>query len=504
MSIVRKHIGIELSSTSIMTRNREREIMKGYGLRQFSEDGITAIHNASVEVLERVGVRVDEPVAFERFREHGCEVDVKGRVVRIPEYLVDYALSKVPSRVTLYGRDRSRRMQLTGLNVYFGTGAGCPYVWVNGGRRSGVKRDAEDCVRVSDFLGHVDFAMACVVPNDQLEVSQDLHEFELMARNTSKPMVAMAYKYGHGAKIAEMASTIVGGDEELRKKPIVALYTEPVSPLILERDATRNFLDFAERGLPTVFVSSPIGGLTAPITLAGLVTLNNVEALAGIVLGQITRPGTPMIHGGGTTVMDVYTAEPDNSGPEFPLAASAGAQLARFYGIPTWGHAGLTHSRDVDAQAVGDAVFNIMTTAFSGQNLVHDLGFMDTALTYSPELLVICDDIVGKVERFLKGIEVNEETIGLDVISRVGIGNSYLHDPHTLKHTKQELYVSKLAVRDEYSKWIEKGRISMIKKAQEETKSILDRHKPSPLEPHVTSELVRIIKEAENTADLPS
>jgi trimethylamine--corrinoid protein Co-methyltransferase len=475
-------------------------IVKGYGLRQFSEDEIKAIHNASVDVLEKVGVRVDEPEAFERFREHGCDTDANSRVVKIPEYLVDYALSKVPSRITLYGRDRSKLMHLTGLNVYFGTGAGCPYVWENGERRSGVKRDAETCVRVSDFLDHVDFAMACVVPNDQPDVSQDLHEFELMARNTSKPMVAMAYKYAHGAKLAEMASVIAGGDEELRKRPIVALYTEPVSPLILEKDATRNFLDFAERGLPTVFVSSPIGGLTAPITLAGLVTLNNAEALAGIALGQITRPGTPMIHGGGTAVMDVYTAEPDNSGPEYHLAASAGAQLARFYGIPTWGHAGLTHSRDVDAQAVGDAVFNIMVTAFSGQNLVHDLGFMDTTLTYSPDLLVICDDIVGKVKRFLRGIEVNDETIAFDVIDRIGIGNSYLSDIHTLSHTKSELYISKLVVREEYNKWIEKGRISMIKRAQEETKSILGKHKPLGLDSHVSGRLDSIIREVEKTS----
>lgn len=476
--------------------------MKGYGLRQFSEDGIKAIHNASIEVLEKVGVRVDEPEAFAKFKNHGCDVDGKSRVVKIPEYLVDYALGKVPSRIILYGRDRSKRMDLTDLNVYFGTGAGCPYVRIlSGERRNGTKRDAEDCVRVSDFLDHVDFAMACVVPGDQPDVSQDLHEFELLVRNTNKPMVAMAYKNGHGAKIAEMASVIVGGDEELRKKPIVALYTEPVSPLILEKDATRNFLDFAERGLPTVFVSSPVGGLTAPVTLAGLVTLNNVEALAGIVLGQITRPGTPMIHGGGTAVMDVYTAEPDNSGPEFPLAASAGAQLARFYGIPTWGHAGLTLSRDVDAQAVGDAVFNIMTTAFSGQNLVHDLGFMDTALTYSPEMLVICNDIVGKVKRFLKGIEVNNETIAFDVIERVGIGNSYLSDRHTISHTKSELYVSKLIVREEYGKWVDRGRVSMIKKAQEETKSILEKHKPSALEPHVSKHLDSIIREVENTSD---
>jgi len=472
--------------------------MRGYGLRQFSEDEIKAIHDSSIEVLEKVGVRVDEREAFERFKEHGCEIDHNSRVVRVPEHLVDYALSKVPSRITLYGRDRSRRMDLTDLNVYFGTGAGCPYIrTLKGERRSGTKKDAEDCVRVSDVLDHVDFAMACVVPGDQSDVSQDLHEFELMARNTSKPMVAMAYKYGHGAKIAEMASVIVGGDEELRKRPIVALYTEPVSPLILEKDATRNFLDFAERGLPTVFVSSPIGGLTAPVTLAGLVTLNNVEALAGIVLGQISRPGTPMIHGGGTAVMDVYTAQPDVSGPEFALAASAGAQLARYYGIPTWGHAGLTHSRDVDAQAVGDAVFSVMSTAFSGQNLVHDLGFMDTALTYSPEMLVICNDIVGKVKRYLRGIEVSDETIALDVINKVGIGHSYLQDPHTLKHTKSELYISKLVVREGYEKWIETGRTSMIKKAQAETKSLLETHKPSGLEPQVANELACLIREVE-------
>jgi trimethylamine--corrinoid protein Co-methyltransferase len=471
--------------------------MRGYGIGPLDEDGIIGIHDASLEVLERIGVRVDEPTAFDRFKEHGCNVDAKSRVVRIPEYLVDYALEKVPSRIVLYGRDRSTRIELSDRNVYFGTGAGCPYVIADGERKVSTKKDAEECVRVSDYLNNVSFVMACSIPSDQPPVSHDLHEFELMVRNTVKPMVPMAYKGGHAAKIAEMASSIVGGEGELRKKPIVALYTEPVSPLILDKDATRNFLDFAERGLPNVFVPSPTGGVTAPVTLAGLLTLNNAETLAGIVLGQITRPGTPMVHGGGTTVMDVYSGQPAAGAPEFCLAASANAQLARFYGMPSWGHAGINDSRDVDAQAVVEAEFNIMTTAFNGQNLVHDLGFMDTALTYSVELLVICDEIIAKVGRFLGGIEVNEETIALDAIERVGIGNNFMSDKHTLAHVRSEVFVPKLTARESYNKWVEKGKIDMIQKARVETRKILAKHKPKELEPGIATELATIIKKVE-------
>jgi trimethylamine--corrinoid protein Co-methyltransferase len=339
--------------------------------------------------------------------------------------------------------------------------------------------------------------MACVIPNDQPTVSQDLHEFDLMLRNTVKPMVPMAYRGGHAAKIAEMASAAVGEPEELRKKPIVALYTEPVSPLIMEKDATRNFLDFAERGLPTVFVPSPIGGMTAPITLAGLLTTNNAEMLTSIVLGQITRPGTPMVYGGGTAVMDVRTAEPAPGSPEFSLTASASGQLARFYGMPSWGHAGINDSPDLDAQAVSEATFNIMTTAFSGQNLVHDLGFMETALTYSPELLVICDELVARVERFLRGIEVSDETIAYDVIERVGIGNSFLSDKHTLAHVHSEIFIPKLAIREQYNTWVKKGKIDMIKKARKETETILATHRPRELEPSVASELTAVIRKVE-------
>jgi trimethylamine--corrinoid protein Co-methyltransferase len=339
--------------------------------------------------------------------------------------------------------------------------------------------------------------MACVLPYDELPVSQDLHEFELMVRNTTKPMVAMAYRGGHAAKIAEMASIIVGGDDELRRKPIAALYAEPVSPLVFDNDATRNFLDFAERGLPTIFLGSPNGGVTAPVTLAGLLALNNAETLAGMVLGQITRPGTPMVYGGGTSVMDLQTGEPAVGSPELCLTASASAQLARFYGMPSWGHAGLSDSRDVDAQAVAEAEFSIMTTAFSGQNLIHDLGFMETTLSYSPELLVICNEVVGKLARFVRGIEVNNETIALDVIERVGIGNSFLSDRHTLAHAESEIFLPKLAVHIPHNKYVKDGEIGMMKRAQTQVTDILATHQPRELDPKIKSDLGRIIEEVE-------
>ena len=468
-------------------------IYKGYGLKHLSKDGIDKIHQSTLKILENIGIKVEEKKALRTFKENGCIVDSKG-VVKIPPSLVEESLKKAPHKIEMYGRDGKKRMTLEGRNVYFGTAGGSPYIrTIDGERKQANTEDIEDSIRVADGLEYVDFVMAHAVPWDKPAMLRDLYEFLFQIKNSVKPSVPMAYEAKHGALIAEMGAKVMGGMDELRKKPIMILYTEPVTPLILRDASTRNFLDFVERGLPTVFAPTPIGGITTPITLAGLVTINNTECLSELVLGQLTNPGAPMVYGGGTGVMDPRLGSYSFGAPEQPLTGSINGQLAQHYNLPSWGHCGASDSKTVDGQAYWESLFSMMTTAFSGQNLNHDLGFLECAITYSVEMLVATNEMAGLIKRFLRGLEVSDETIAYDVIEKVGIGGSFLAEAHTRKHIRNEVFMPELADRESYESWVKKGCKDTIMKSREKGKKIQAQHYPEPLDKDMLNELDRII-----------
>lgn len=471
-------------------------IYKGYGLRHLTDEGIENIHQSTLRILENIGIKVEEEHALKTFKDNGCEVEGKD-IVKIPPNLVEEAIKKAPSRIDVYGRDGKRRMILEDRNVYFGTAGGSPYIrTIEGEREIAVTENIEDSIRVADYLEHIDFVMAHGTPSDKPEDRLDLYEFLFILKQSLKPSVPMGHNYGHGALIAEMAARVMGGMEELQKKPIMILYTEPVTPLILRKDSTRNFLDFVELGLPTVFTSTPIGGITTPITLAGLITINNAECLAGLVLGQLTNPGTPMVYGGGTGVMDPRSGAYSFGAPEQPLTGSVNGQLAKYYKLPCWGFCGASDSKVPDGQAYWESMFSMISTAFSGQNLNHDLGFLECAITYSVEMLVATNEMAGVIKRFLRGLEVNEETIAYEVIEKVGIGGNFLAEPHTRKHLRNEVFMPELADRQSWESWFKKGGKDTLSKSREIGRKILAEHEPEQLDKDIIKDLEALIKDA--------
>ena len=467
--------------------------------RILSDDQIAEVHRATLEVMRRTGVRVEEPSAIEVFAKAGCWID--GKRVRFPARLVEWAIQVSPSRVMLCDRNGQPAVALEGERAYFGTGSDTPYIVdaETGERRRVVKQDVADLSRVVDALPHMGFMMCSGIASDVPEQISDLHHFEAMVNNTVKPIVFTAWSLANLKDIIAMAECVAGGAEALQRSPFCALYTEPISPLVLGLEATQKLMYMAEKGLPTVFTPGLLTGGSGPVTIAGGLVQGNAEMLAGFVLAQLIREGTPMIYGGGIFPIDMRTTMMSYGSPESMVGTCVLKDMARYYRLPMFHFAGCSDAKTFDQQASLEGALWVLMAALSGGNLVHDMGYIDNGLTTSYQMLVAMDEVVGMVERIVRGVEVSPETLALDVIDRVGPGGEYVTEEHTFKHFRENWYPS-LLDRSNYTTWASQGKQTLGDRAAARARHLLATHHCPPLAPEVAAQLKEIIARAERRA----
>jgi len=461
-------------------------------LNILTREKLELIHLATLEVLRRTGVAVKEPRALELFKNGGCRVD--GERMRIPAHLVEAALRNTPPRVAMCDRNRSPAMFLEENNTYFGTGSDTPNVMdpFTGERRLAVLADIENVAKAVDGLEELSFVMCSGIASDVNPKISDIFHFEAMVSHTEKPIVFTSWSLENLEAIIEMAEAVAGGEERLRMSPFLALYTEPISPLTLAREATQKLMLMAKKGLPVVFTPGAITGATAPVTIAGGLIQGNAEMLAGYVLANFIREGTPFIHGGAITSLDMATSLMCYASPEFMLATAAITDLAHYYKLPMFSFAGCSDSNLYDQQASLESALWILLSSLSGGNLVHDVGYVNNGLTTSFEQLVVSDEVIGLVRRITGGIEVNEETMALDLIEEIGPGGEYLTCDHTLRHFRENWF-PRLISRVPYEKWDKTDKKDLGKRANDRARHLLENHKPRPLEDKIRAELKKIV-----------
>ena len=462
-----------------------------------SKDKLELIHLSTLEVLRRTGIRVKEPKAIEILRKGGCSVE--GERVRIPAHLVERALRNDPPRIAMCDRNGSPAMFLEENNTYFGTGSDTPYVIdpYTKERRLAILKDIENVSRVVDSLEEISFVMCSGIASDvNFEIS-DLYHFEAMVNHTEKPIIFTAWNLENLKTIIKMVEMVAGGEEKLRINPSLALYTQPISPLTFGEETTQKLMYMAEKSLPIVFNAAVITGGTGPVTIAGGIIQGNAEMLAGHVLANLINAGTPLIYGGGITPMDMATSRVSYGAPELMLAKSALTDLARYYRLPMFGPAGCSDSNLYDQQASLEGSLWILLSCLNGINLAHDVGYIDNGLTTSLEQLVVSNEVIGMVRRISQGFEINEETMALDLINRIGPGGEYLTSDHTLRHFKENWF-PKLISRIPFERWEKGGRKDLGTRANERVKFILENHCPRPLEEGLRSELRKIVKSRDN------
>ena len=477
-----------------------RRGLRGGQLRFLTRKQVKEIHVATIEVLEEVGLRSASKQILEVFRKNGSEVDLRDGRVRIPQHLVEESLRKAPKQIVLCGRNPECDILLEDSRVYYGMG-GTPTPFIRdvetGETRRPTKKDFADATRLGDALPNMSFLMTIAGAFDVPYQVEYEHEWEALFNNTEKPIVYSAPSGYSARKVLEMGAAVAGGMDELRKRPIMCLYSETVSPLSIAI-ANENMIEFAKAGVPITQGPAPMMGATGPGTLIGTLVIANTENLAILTLSQLVNPGTPFIYAGWVNAMDPLSCRTAYGAPEFALSTSVlNAQMAEYYGLPAFGFAGPSDSKLPDAQAGAEAMQMALMNGLAGVNLCHDCGYLAGGSVGSMEMAVICNDVLGNILRIIKGTEVNDETLAVDVIKEVGPEGNFLGHKHTLKHIRDELYLPTIFDRAPEAAWAKAGSKPIHQVAKEKAQKILKEHYPQPLPRDVQGKLSETVKQAE-------
>jgi trimethylamine--corrinoid protein Co-methyltransferase len=457
------------------------------------------IFRAALDVLEHVGIDVFHDEARAILQAEGAWVD--GIRVRIPSALVRRALASAPSTFTVFSRTGDARFDVEiGPNrVHYGPGPTCPNMRDprTGERRKYLRRDARDVARVCDALPGIDFVESLGTISDVTADLADVYEFADMMANTGKPIVAWSYTGETCQDIHAIAAAVAGGPEALKRRPNYIFYAEPLSPLVGGKDAIDKLVYCAKHRIPIVYTPCPMNGGTAPTTSAGVLVTALCESLHGLVIAQAIQPGTPFVMGGVVSIMDMQHATLAYGAPELSLQSAALTEMARYLGLPVWSTAGCTDAKEVDEQAGIEGAISILFAGLSGADLVHDVGFIEGAMTGSLQMAVMSDEVISFVKRLMRGIEVTPATLATDVVKAVGTNGNFIGTDHTLEYYKREFWFPSLIDRQRWDDWQAGGALTMGDRVQDRLNEILDTHSPAPLAPEVQHSIETILAVAE-------
>lgn len=448
---------------------------------------VERIAAAAFEVLEKSGMAVYSKSARKAFRNAGAEVDEESGVVRLPRALVEDAIASNPSSITLYGRDQACDCVLEKNRVHYGTGGTAIYVLdpETGQHRQSTLQDVILNARMVDQLDNVHLFTINVFPNDIKEHDDiDVNRFFHALDNTSKHVMGGIYSMAGCQQVVKMAEVLAGGEEALRKRPFISFITLIISPFKIDDKYGEMTCYLANKGLPVVVPTEPICGTTSPITLAGNVLTHIAETLAGIALVQAVQKGAPGICGSVGSITNLQTMNHVGGAIERAMINAAVSQLAQHFELPLYSTAGTTDSKELDTQAAYESAMSSLLVAMSGANYIHDIaGLMESDLTVSYEKLVLDNEILGMCQRVLRGIEVDDESLALDLLIEKGPGKEFVADEHTVRHMRQEFFSPRLANREK------RGSMSPDGDALARAKELVKQIRTAPQSSHMPADV---------------
>ncbi|MBC8448751.1 MAG: trimethylamine methyltransferase family protein [Chloroflexi bacterium] len=469
-----------------------------------SETQLEALHLAALEVLRRTGIRFYHQEALDLLKKAGAFISADsastgsaGALVKFPARLVQDAVASAPSRIVMCDRDGEPAMFLEGSKVWFGTGSDCLNFLdpETGEHRRFTQADIINGYRLCDGLPHIHFVMSIGLPTDvPPHLAYDV-QMALMLEHTSKPIVFVTHDRASCQRAVDMAAAVAGGHERLREQQHILLYSEPSSPLQQSETAVDKLLLMAEYELPAVHSPGPLMGGTAPITMASGLAMSLAEILSALVVHQLKCAGAPFVFGAGLHHMDMSAAQICYGSPEFQLTKTAIAELGRWYGLPTWGYAGCSDAKVMDEQAALEALLSVLMAQLSGANLIHDVGYMESGLTGSYEMIVLTDELIAMTDHIVKGIEISEDTLMLDELHTVGPGGHFLDSAQTLKRFR-DFWFPGLLDRRRREQWLEAGATTLGQRLNTRVKEIIKEHRPQPLDADKKQKIQEILAQA--------
>lgn len=421
-------------------------------------DQLEAIHEASLDVLQDIGMDVLEPAARAVFAEAGCVVD--GERVRFDREMVAESVARSPSEFTLHARNPDRNVRIGGDNVVFTAVASPPNVSdVAEGRRTGNHEDFQKLVKLSHYFNSIHMhAGYPVEPADLHPSVRHLHAtFDLL---TLSDKAINAYSLGRERNLDCLEMVRIARNvspEQLEREPSLHTIINTSSPLRLDIPMCQGIIEHAKRGQLSIITPFTLAGAMAPVTIAGAVTQQNAEALAGITLAQLVRPGAPVAYGGFTSNVDMRSGSPAFGTPEFMKAALLGGQLARRYGLP-YRSSNVNAANAVDAQAGYESVFSLWGAIMGGANIVfHGAGWLEGGLRASYEKLVLDAELLAMMQTFLEPLRIDNSELALDAIADVGPGGHFFGTQHTQDRYRNAFYMPFISDWRNFESWSEAG-----------------------------------------------
>lgn len=460
-----------------------------------SDKQLEELHLRTLEILERVGVKFECEEAIEILSDAGCNISKLDRV-KIPSYLVEQALRISPKTITIYTRDGEPAFVLDGMSgSHFGASPDPRMIQdlYTGELRQCYVEDIANISRLIDALPNIEFAFSgasnLTLPRDVDDISDRIGPFQFIL-NSSKPLVFEPNNASSLAELIDLCSTVVGGEEQLRKKTFVCNSCEPVTPLVQGKSATEESLLCAQKGIPNIVYSMPMAGATTPAAFASCLAIANAEILSQLTVIQLKYPGAPFIYGASPSIMDMKTTIYSYGAPERVLMVGAITELAHYYRLPMYGTGGCTDAALMGIQATAESMYQIVISILTGADLVHNVGTIYHAGTRSLELIVLVNELIEMVKVLMKGIKIDNETLPIKLIEEQGPGSNYLSTSHTLRYFR-EFWVPTLFDRSAVKKEDAKDCEELLK---ERTVELLRTHKPRQLPEDLVKELKKIEK----------
>lgn len=462
-------------------------------IRIMSDSQVEAIHRATLDVLEKTGVKFESERALRLLEQNGCYVDYRERIARIPGYLVEECIRRTPSSFMVRARVPENDLRIGGNTLYFLSSAGARYTDVDTGEvRKATLAENDEAVLISDALNTVDF-FPSYTPYFEIEEVPPV----MLCPTSLASRIRFSSKVSRGAQATDSFIFETQLSQACGQQLIGVCEAAP--PLSYPEDAINAAFEYTSAGFPMFIAAGSAMGGSSPVTVAGATISNNAELLACVVLIQCMKPGTGICANDFVTPMDMESGGFLFGALGVNLHQMAFNQLwSQVYKIPTVNTgSAFSNSKLIDYQSGYEKTHTAMASALSGANVIVLHGGVTAELAYNPLLAIINDDVANIIGRTVEGFEVNDETMAIELIEKVGpVPGTFLNKTHTRVNWKKEYFVPAVADRLSYQEWLRQGKKSMIYLAKERMEEILATHKPDPLTPEQEKDIERILEDA--------
>ena len=464
-------------------------------LEILGSEGVARIDAAARRILARTGVDVPHERMLALLADAGADVD--GRRVRMPGELIDACLAQAGKTFCLRGRDPAHAAAFgAGERNYNSIAGEAHWVGADGVRRPATLDDVVRAARLGHVLPRINLVGAMADPHDVPPACRCVEVAAALLRTTTKPITFWFHDGPSAAFVVELFAAVAGSAEAAAAHPFSYPLLEPISPLRFNPNGIDVLFATAAVPLPVAIGPMAQAGMSAPVTLAGTLAQETAEVLAGLVLVQIIRPGTPVCFGGIPHAFDMRTTQLIFAGPEQGLMAVAMTEMGKHYRLPVYINVGLTDSKCVDAQAGLEAGATLLMGVLAGADIFGHFGIAGVDQATSLEMLVFQHEVIEYVERVARGFEVSDETLALDLIDAVGPGGVFIDTDHTVAHFRREIWMPTLLDRQYWQPWSDAGGEDTLTRARRRVEALLDSYQPPPLPDDTERDVQRVLADA--------